>query len=66
MNDSFSGEIEHDEPMLCACCFNRSPEDMIRRAHQRREAELVAFRARRAKRIIELGLGSHRPAEGAR
>jgi hypothetical protein len=36
------------------------PAQWERGQAERREAELAAYRARRARRIAELGLGSHR------
>lgn len=38
----------------------RTPEALEQWRIEQREVELAAYRARRAKRIAELGLGSHR------
>ena len=54
-------EGDHDcEFFMCRCCFNPPPDQMARRESAWREAQLADFRERRAKRVAELGLGSHR------
>lgn len=46
--------------ILCGCCDYLTGEGLARRAAEIRERELVNYRERRARRIAELGLGSHR------
>jgi hypothetical protein len=54
-------ESEPEEDFfLCTSWVVRTPEQVARREAAWREAELADFRARRAARIAELGLGSHR------
>jgi|HubBroStandDraft_2_1064218.scaffolds.fasta_scaffold129850_1 hypothetical protein len=50
---------DQNDLFMCTLSSNDSA-DGERRQAERREAELAAYRARRAKRIAELGLGSHR------
>jgi hypothetical protein len=50
-----------DQNDLFTCTLaNHDSADGEPKQAERREAELAAYRARRAKRIAELGLGSHR------
>jgi hypothetical protein len=44
---------------ICALS-DQSPAAVEQRLVERREVELSTYRARRARRIAELGLGSHR------
>jgi len=53
-DDDQTGDI-----FICSLS-DQSPAAVERRLVERREAELSAYRARRARRIAELGLGSHR------
>jgi len=49
-----------DDIEIPICFRRRTPKEMAALTAQRRLAELVAFRERRAKRMAELGMGSHR------
>jgi hypothetical protein len=52
---------DDDQSDLFICTLSsHDSADGERKQAERREAELAAYRARRAKRIAELGLGSHR------
>jgi len=51
---------DRDDVEIPLCLPRRTPEQWAEIAAKRREAALNAFRERRARRIAELGLGSHR------
>jgi hypothetical protein len=57
---------EDEQVVVCGSCLPPTPEHLAELAAQRRERELAAYREKRARRIAELGLGSHlRPGRGA-
>ena len=49
-----------DDIEIPICFPRRTPEERAALAAQRREAELAAFRERRAKRMAELGMAPQR------